>query len=182
MFAAMKKLIAVILFIISISTGATSQVVVHQYDFNLNTLFIEAGGNAVLYSLNYDRIILNNKLFKISCRGGVEYLPSFIFGSVKSEFAFPVEVNFLFGKDEKFIECGAGVALGYEIFNYLTDQPWGLAITGRIGYRLQKQNGFFFRAGFVPIMYKSIVDNGDNSLEVKYHVYPWVGVGVGKTF
>lgn len=141
-----------------------------------NTLFAEVGGNAWLYSLNYDRILYQGKSLGVTGRVGVSYYFQTLF--------LPLEVNLLLGRHKHHLEVGIGVTpflYHWERTEYVSGQPlvtasrrvvnnWSFL---RAGYRFQDpEGGFFFRAGFTP----PVLREG--------HLAPfiWGGLSVGKSF
>ena len=110
-----------------------------------NSLSFEMGGNALLYSLNYDRVLIQTDHYKGTIRIGAGVLPNVETNSGNSTWLFiPIEFNNLFGPKNHFFE----VSLGTTYSNSLQGaNHW---ITGRLGYRVQPfDGGFFFRTGMV---------------------------------
>lgn len=77
-------------------------------------------------------------------------------------FAFPLEINYLLGKNEQKLELGLGCSLGYygERIEFpesgghapipITSRSFGYFVFGNIGYRLQTKSGLMIRAGWTP--------------------------------
>jgi hypothetical protein len=80
---------------------------------------------------------------------------------------------FLSGKRKRF-EVGGGLGLG--ISSKL--KPAVLLYHGVIGYRYQKKNGLFFRAGFTPLF----IDFLDKEEKESIKFYPFVGLSLGYCF
>ncbi len=158
-----------------------------------NSVYLEIGGNAVLYSVNYDHIFNISKKLKIAPRVGFMYLP--ISDIVRTDFGdirIPIEVNLLWSNKENskhFLEGGLGISF-IQIKTSKTSAQSGITTTGsefgkvttlRLGYRYQKPTGgFMWRAGLlVPIAQdtfsKSIM--GD---DIFFTIFP--GVSLGYTF
>ena len=197
----MKK-ITLILLISLLLTNSFAQKIRDSTNtrFNLkskNTFFIEALGNSLFYSLNYDKILFQKRNLFISNRIGIFYLPA---GGGNYKFGIPLEINFLLGKKQHFFESGLGISyLYFDDFYWLTDGQgqifeivdqkinW-VFITGRIGYRYQKPNGgFFFRVGFTPLF--QIIDKRKDKYYGMYaqpgpsmSILPFGGIGIGYTF
>jgi hypothetical protein len=122
-----------------------------------NTLYFEAGGNAGIYSLNYDRILLRKNLFSFGARGGVSFVPFMKHSFINTNFyfnnilAFPIEINCMYGKRHH-----AEISIGYtQVFNLYNEDIfkvydiYGLAVF-RAGYRFQRdEGGLFSRAGLL---------------------------------
>lgn len=123
------------------------------------SFFVELGGNALYYSINYDRRFAK----KYSFRGGVSVVPH----SFSTTVSVPVMVNYLAGRDKNFFEIGLGVSLMINLSEGSEVVP-----TATIGYRYQPvDKRFLFRAGFTPF-FQSI-----------YYApfLPWLGVSFGYT-
>ncbi|MDG1477308.1 MAG: hypothetical protein P8Q14_09185, partial [Vicingaceae bacterium] len=75
-----------------------------------NSIYLELGGNAVFYSVNYERIIVTTDIVHLSLRAGygttVEY-----FGQYS---IVPLELNLMFGKKFNFFEIGYGQTIAAE--------------------------------------------------------------------
>ena len=120
-----------------------------------NSIYLELGGNAILYgSLNYERILLHRKFFYLSARGGIGggYIPK------ASILAFPVLINsiFQFHKGSA-VELGVGASMMFvgaeegEAGELDFWQKGNAPIpTGTIGYRFQGKRGFLLRVNFTP--------------------------------
>ncbi|WP_316773138.1 hypothetical protein [Pedobacter frigiditerrae] len=129
-----------------------------------NSLYVELGGNTVLYSVNYDRIIPLSTRFKLAPRVGFEYVPRNIKnGSTYGNWSFPIEVNLLYAKrseSKNFLEGGFGLSLFNIVDNYKynndrteiidTEIKTAKITTLRLGFRHQKPTGgFMYRAGLL---------------------------------
>lgn len=100
-----------------------------------NFVYVEAGGNCVLASLNYERMVpFKNRGGGFSFRGGVSW-----FTEGKGAHFRPLgEINLLLGSKKSFFEMGVGNN------NFMTP-------SFRVGYRLHASSGFLFRAGIIMI-------------------------------
>ena len=150
-----------------------------------NAIFLELGGNGVLYTVNYDRLLAQDYGFRV----GIGYL-GVSSGSNNGDgtsasaslLIIPATFNYFLashtdGKvgSSKF-ELGAGIVLvdlsanvsGGGIGNAFSKS--GLGGTATIGYRYQPSDGgVLFRVGFTPIF-------GSGGF------LPWAGISVGFTF
>lgn len=196
----MKKIILISIF--SIFTLFTSVTVYSQIDstnnqdidttflvspdtiLNLkkNTVFAEIGGNAFIYSINYDRLFDVSNKFKISARIGIHYSHYVPFKYYKT-FCIPFEISGLYSiyRSKHFIEIGSGLSY-LRSYDRVTDHTEDIIILAlRLGYRFQKpEGGLFIKIGFVPL-YDWLVFNPDPS--VPHHT--WLlsgGIGIGYTF
>ncbi len=173
-FSLLKKTVAslffVLLFIISfVPTYAQQEPFVEGIDFSRHSIFLELGGNAFAYSLNYDYRFARHA----SARVGFEYLRLSALGSSSSVLLVPIMVNYLTGKGSSHLELGVGTVLGNAGagFRDIDKSISGVVgFTGTIGYRLQPADaGFHFRIGLTPIL-------------VQGYVAPWAGIGFGYSF
>jgi hypothetical protein len=137
-----------------------------------NTFFVELGGNALAYSLNYERFFTS----QLGVRVGGMFLrgsDTDTGGSINIGL-FPVMATYLLGKGNSHFETGAGIGFATAA---LSDSDlggdWGDSTvygTATFGYRYQKpEGGVIFRAGFTPVY------AGGTLL-------PWAGIGVGYAF
>lgn len=147
----------------------------------VHTLFLEGGGNGIYGSINYDRVI-NFSSFALSLRAGLGAYPSSNVNTNAIYPVLPIEVSTLWGKKTHFIEAGVGISTLYLYKTNGQDKPRYIFLGfARIGYRLQKDSGFFFKAGFTPI-FAGFSLNEANSNQQNFRFLPWVGVAVGEAF
>jgi hypothetical protein len=85
----------------------------------------------------------------------------------------PNVMGYYFGGKLHRLELGGGFSLSFGKKMKL-DLIW---LYGVVGYRFQKQNGLFFRAGFTPFFVKSI-----NYEEKIQELWPFAGVSIGYSF
>lgn len=137
------------------------------------SVYMELGGNAVVYSLNYDVIFHNNWGFRL----GGSYYPAVVTdnvsfnSSVGSDAFLGLAMGLhLFGTSPNYLETGAGLLFGtiYEPEKWHTIKPPGLTLT--LGYRYlpEDYSRFTFKAAFTPII------NSDG-------FHPYVGLSFGIT-
>ena len=114
--------------------------------------------------------------------------------------AVPIEINYLFGQGRHKLELGLGTSLGYyyekchvlttvgpapgdvsggppyfgyaDYYKKVTHNTFGYFVFGNIGYRLQTNRGFLFRAGFTPSF-----NFGDQYGIHRKWYYPYVSFG-----
>ena len=114
--------------------------------------YFELAGNGFLYSLNYDRLLLEKEKFKIAGRIGLTYMPYWEAMTEVRGPGMPLEVNFLLGKHSDFLELGAGLTYFYFTQPYDHTNYNFLMENLRIGFRHQKkEGGLLFRVALVPI-------------------------------
>ena len=144
-----------------------------------NAGFIELGGNAGLYSINFDRIYVYKESVKLSARAG--FAPHM--NGYYLEQRYVIENNFILLPNPHHLEFGIGSTMHR---NYNPTQgdtsnyKWENIFFGtmRCGYRYQKQDdGLFIRAALTPILFsKDAV--GFHSDYFQF----WVGASVGVSF
>jgi len=121
-------------------------------------VYAEVFGRSIDFSLNYDRRF-SNRLDGWGFSAGLGGASSNEINNNNTYFSIPVSINYLAGKNGKYLEVGAGVSY----FNATIDDnqdfySGGSSIIGTltIGYRNQPiHGGFMFRAGFNPIIFRN---------------------------
>lgn len=162
------KRIFTLLFLISILQSLHAQEVYRKsFSFNnKNSIQFELMGVGYVYSLNYERVILNGNRFKTNAQIGYSYFPYI-------RTLIPISLNELisFGKHH------AEIGFGY------TYSPNGESFyLGRIGYRFQKPKGkWLFRIGYMPWS-NNFVSSEQNGKENKPEWYSWGGITLGYAF
>ena len=144
-----------------------------------NAAFIELGGNAGLYSLNFDHIYFYKENLKVSARLGFAPAPNGRY----FEQIYIVENNFILFKNPHHLELGLGVTMQRRYNerpnlpdNYFWENIW--FSVWRCGYRYQRQDdGFFVRAGLTP----AIMSKDAEGFHSDYFQF-WGGVSVGVSF
>ena len=161
--------------------------------FKKNAAYIELGGNAEFYSINYDRRLPISTQFKIVPRVGFMYLP---LNRIKDNYDFttirvPIELNLLWAKraeSKNFAEAGVGLNLigmkkytGYYFDRNVYENKFAKVTTIRLGFRHQKPTGgLMYRAGLlIPITQDRFSESrvGD---DIFYRLY--AGFSLGYSF
>jgi len=133
-----------------------------------NAFYVEGGGPAIFYSVNYERAISD-----VAIRVGAGYYAS----GGTSWLGVPITVSYLgIGSKKHMFEIGAGVAIHHFSdgadslsLNSGGDETFVLG-TVILGYRLEPpKGGFMLRAGLAPVF------NGSAFI-------PWPYVGLGASF
>lgn len=109
-----------------------------------NIIYPEIGGNGLMYSLNYERIMKQASAVFFSMRLGYGIIPTHQSGGVEQ--TIPLEFNWAQGKSHH-LEYGIGVTtvLGYSSYSA---HPVSFIPAPRMGYRYQAPNGrLVVRAG-----------------------------------
>lgn len=136
-----------------------------------NTIYFEGMGNSGFYSINYDRIILIGKSFKIAGRIGVSYIPptSNIYYHF---FSYPTEISLLYGKKHH-LELGSGYTIVFKEYknDILKIYDNNSALVINFGYRFQKQEGGIFIKTCILKFFPA-----DENIPL------WMGFGIGYTF
>lgn len=140
-----------------------------------NSVQAELFGHGLLYSLNYERVILNGQKFKTTAQIGLDYYPP---SSGNIGIWMPVVVNELFSFNKHHMELGAGYVFTDEAAREFNDRAinrlWSGFYVARLGYRYQKPDGrMIFRIGFTPFL---------EGLSGNYFFHPSGGLAIGYSF
>ncbi|MGD8427138.1 MAG: hypothetical protein PVH63_05875 [Balneolaceae bacterium] len=137
------------------------------------SVYVEFGGNAVIYSMNYDVVFHNDWGFRL---GGAFYPAAandgvFYTSTVGSTAFFGLIMGQrLFGNAPNQLETGAGILFGtiYDPQKWDSIEPPGITFT--LGYRYYPADPskFTFKAAFTPIINKS-------------GFHPYFGISLGVT-
>jgi len=168
---ARKPLAAVNIFlllsILFLNTEGISQENKTRSPFNkMNVIDLELLGPGGVYSINYERVLINGDKNKSTIRAGI---------GVITEIYFPVFYNHLFSFNKHHFELGIGTVLIWDV-----PDVYDMYVMGglNIGYRFQKPDGkFMFKASYTPIIDLSYIEYQD------VQIYPiWIGVTFGRCF
>ena len=142
-----------------------------------NTLFVEVGGNAGLYSINYDKILAQRSRLKLSIRIGVSIFPQPLDPGIFIQPIVPIEVNGFYGNKHHIeigISYGSTLYPGYTLGEEKKAVLYHYSIVGRLGYRYQKkEGGLFMRIAYTPWLYDSASEDS---------FLTWGAVAIGKSF
>jgi len=146
----MKKLITLICFL---------PVIICTAQQPSNHIFAEGGGQALLYSVNYEHIIVK----RIGLRIGYSYFPGLFDTKINS---FPASLNYLYSiSDQRYIEVGLGFT-----YNKINQGHSAVSQSLHVGFRHQPNtSGLVFRIG-------------GQLLHIKDKEYPYGYVSWGKVF
>ncbi len=145
-----------------------------------NLIFVELGGNGILYTINYDRGLTED----LSVRIGIGHLeeganpistgPDEI--AAQAATTVPVLMSYVHGHQSHRLELGAGVTVirhsGTRAMGNQPELPADLSVlaTAVIGYRyVPREGGFTYRAGFTPLLSRG-------------GILPWGGLSFGYLF
>ncbi|MBL7892704.1 MAG: hypothetical protein JNL63_08740 [Bacteroidia bacterium] len=118
-----------------------------------NTIYVEALGSSLFYSVNYEARLINKNNFGLSARIGLTVFPNVTL--------VPVGISILKGKRINFFEAGAAI---------VPDSDQYINYSAAIGWRRNGPKGLFTRCGFS--VFYSINMGG-----VLY--WPALGIGFG---
>lgn len=144
-----------------------------------NATYIEIAGSGLLYSLNYDRLLVVDQKLRFSSTIGMWYIPPMpSFSDFSYMIGSTIGFNTLFGRETHFAELG--INLSYMSMRDIEDNQFHTVFLPiRIGYRYQKdEGGLFLRASLMPII--SILQDVD--AEFLYPVTPHFALGIGYSF
>lgn len=141
-----------------------------------NSVYLEVGGNALLYSVNYERLLIGN----LSARVGISTIPGWFPWVDESDdgaglVMVPVLASVMFGPENHHFEVGAGATFGnasVDIGDLEGSESWVYG-SGMIGYRYQRpEGGPVFRATVTPLFIE-VLD---------ISVLPMIGLSLGRSF
>lgn len=143
-----------------------------------NTAQLEIFGHGVLYSLNYERNLLNYNHFKTSFQAGVSFYPAPI--DIRSRLWVPISFNQLFSLKQHHVELGLGFVLT-QFQNYsdgdgrmFYKESFDPLMSAKIGYRYQKPNGRMqYKVLFTPMLERQYG---------QYDFHPLGGITIGYNF
>jgi hypothetical protein len=160
-------------------------------DIPRNNVFAEVSGVTGIYSVNYERLLLEKRNFNWAIRGGFAYVSENInFANIyyNSRTLFPISISMIkqisnnnyleirIGSSNSLYmyEDWSGKGLGDSTNNFVPDKKlrFGTKPSIGIGYRYQPiANGIFFNF----LVQKIALNNEDN-------LYPYISLGIGYAF
>ncbi len=149
-----------------------------------NSIFLEAGGNGVIFSVNYERKFFSKKNNNfLAVKGGLGYFA--IVNIMNATLTYNI------GDGMNFFEVGGGAGVWtYGVFNSSVSENYSYGyFTPTLGNRRQSARGFLLRtfATFITIREKSntMTNNNGNFYyedKINYSYYPFFGISVGYSF
>lgn len=138
-----------------------------------NAVYLEVGGPAILYSINYDRMVSTFFGFRV----GISNIPSssYLEDGVLNTLTFPIFLNWFPGASSQSsygMEFDAGLVIqsGKFILDYPDITAQGSFFSVGVGYRYQPPDGgFLFRITLTPLFFSD-------------QIFAWCGVSLGATF
>lgn len=157
-----KLLLAILLF-----SGVTATFA--QSKLPGNNIYLEAGGNGLFGSINYERRLSKEPGFAV--HAGVGFYTENAF-----YLTIPVGINYLFKLNNRnsFIDGGLGVTWASSNRNSPTNTLFSngehfTSFIPSVGYRKQTAKNLMFRFSLTPV-----INN--------YGFVPWAGIALGKSF
>jgi hypothetical protein len=147
-------LTTVLLFLSVLTKGQQSGSTSSENEKRAQNIFVELGGQGLLFTANYDTRF-SNRRDGLGGRIGIGYIAE----GGDNATTIPISMNYLLGKGRHFFEMGLGATLlatGGNDNSLLFDENNSNVIgTMSFSYRLQPvDRGFSFRAGLTPIFNK----------------------------
>jgi hypothetical protein len=140
-----------------------------QQNFKRNDIYLEAGGNGLFASVNYERQL--TKQPGIGFRVGIGFYTEDAF-----YLTIPVGINYLFKlkNNQSFIEAGLGTTFTRIDGKLLGDAKNSngehfVNFIPSIGYRKHTTKDVMWRISITPVANK-------------YTLFPWLGLSIGKRF
>lgn len=194
----MTKKLMKLLLAMSLMGGVVAQ----AQDAVWRSLSLELFGAQNTVGINYDSRFKGNHGLGCRVGVGYGYSETSTIASSSyalQGIAAPIEINYLFGQGRHKLELGMGTSLGYyyekchvlttvapppgdvggppyfgyaDYYKKVTHNTFGYFMFGNIGYRLQTNHGFLFRAGFTPSF-----NFGDQYGIHRKWYYPYVSFG-----
>jgi hypothetical protein len=157
---------------------------------NPHAFYIELGGSAVIYSANYERLLVKTNNTALFARVGLQYIP---LKRAQSVIHIPLAANWILGQKRIKAEIGMGALFRID-FNpiagdgfYLTTPPTRIFLTPVLGLRyFSKRNEygeyFMLRLSLTPLIGMNVFANpADNSSSLPA-ILPFAGISIGKTW
>ncbi|TXH21206.1 MAG: hypothetical protein E6Q95_04245 [Chitinophagaceae bacterium] len=140
-----------------------------QTIFNKNDIYLEAGGNGLFASINYER--------QLTKQPGLGFRLGVGFYSEKDFYlTIPVGINYLFKlkNNKSFIDAGLGATwtrIDMNLFDdlHISNGDHFVNFVPSIGYRRHTPKDLMWRISITPIVNK-------------YDLVPWLGLSIGKRF
>lgn len=174
-----SRIICVVLIAIC-SLGWTQKSTAQIVDLK-HAAYVELGGTAGMWSVNYDLMALNINNFKIGARVGFGFLTEGYEGTT-IDLHIPLTANFMYAIHKgHHVELSIGTQIAsYEIRSIKspTEIGWTRKTEAlgnySIGYRFQSPDGgFVFRASYSPFFYQD---------GIYFRHEHWAGVSLGYAF
>ena len=179
----MKHILTIVFVALTVSLYSQEVAKAEKQFLNKNSVQLELFGQGGFYSVNYERVLINQNRFKTTVLIGFSYYEKTNYHKIgvrshvekkTNIFLLPVTVNEILSFNKHQIELGVGYLFKISEQSAIEEETESVKthyITGRLGYRYQKPNGrLILRAGFTPIYEKD------------QEIYLWGGLSVGYAF
>ena len=140
-----------------------------QNNFKRNDVYLEAGGNGLWGSVNYERQLTSEP--GLGARIGIGFYTESAF-----YLTIPAGISYLFQlkKQGSFIDAGLGVTWTRMDGRLMNNKPFDkhdhwVNFIPSIGYRKHAKNNLMWRVSITPIANR-------------YTFVPWLGISIGKRF
>ena len=148
-----------------------------QYQYHKNMISLEILGNAIPYSINYERIII----YPFSMRVGYMFIPY----DVSKVMSTPILLNYLYKINSHSLEVGIGPVFSYAYHTMFENHnQFRTFLSFSFAYRFEPDKSrFIFRAGFTPYLYKNsdyINSKWESHGPIKFK--PWPALSIGYKF
>ena len=164
----------------------------NKNEIKRHTIFLEIGGSALFYSINYDLILKQWKSFSINSGIGFGIIPAIIKVNDKQysyiDLWLPIHLSVIYGKRNNKIELGLFALSSAEeipvkkvppgVFPFTGDPGYSIPyyIGVDVGFRYQKKGGgLFLKSSFNVFFSRRIWLS-------RHNFFPWIGLGLGYTF
>ena len=160
-------------------TAASVTLILSSGFAQTNTVYLELFGNALVGSINYDRMVTDNVSVRVGYGSMSTTSSTYESGLMVTEDVgitmIPIIGNYLLGEGNHKLEVGGGIVMvtvdysgNVEDIDFTVGAE-GSIFTGNVGYRYQKPDGgIFFKASLCPFF-------GDGMMT-------WFGLGLGYSF
>ncbi len=188
----MKKLFVTYMLVFIFGYGLFGQESeVHQ--IKRNTIHLEVGGASFLYSINYDRLILDKQSSNIALRSGMMYASDFQTNDGRRWLGFNIGSSYLKKLNKNFLEFGITSSL-------IRDRQVRMTIMGstresdqyvdtvlmnsmRVGIRHQPINNHLFWNALLQYSVALVGDHkGFKSKPLEVSSFPLISLGIGYSF
>jgi hypothetical protein len=165
----------IILFTINASSLSAQQTDSAGFKWR-NNVQVWVGGHGLIYSFNYERLLLNRTKFKTVVNAGVAYYPE---TTGIMTLWFPVTVSEILSFNKHHLELGIGnVTTTSPVRRNFEGDPawrdWEYFPCVKLGYRFQKPQGrFLYQIAFTPVI---------EWTKTFKEIYPLAGGSVGYSF
>ncbi len=134
-----------------------SSSVIQKFNYSVSSEF---GGSAVIYSLNFEKIIHIHPglASSVSIGAGLPFSdqstaddPS----SRSTHYIVPMQYNFMFGRQSSFLDIGVTATYVHSKYDLKDKRSNGILPSYRVGYRFQGNDGFLFKLAYTPIYFRT---------------------------